>query len=143
MKQKKKHLHHLHRGERKILIKHGMRKILPNSQIRPFTGSQSVFICLTGKNTMKAIESRQRGNKWNRGAYCSRGTGRTAHRVPLWYSGAVSRVIMTCTHSNLYPSLPVTDGRGAYWREKNSSHGVPFFLLPWKLNDETTPKSSI
>lgn len=34
-----------------------------------FTGSQSVFICLTGKNTMKAIESRQRGNKWHRGAY--------------------------------------------------------------------------
>ena len=33
-------------------------------------------MCGTGKNTMKAIESRQRGNKCHLGAFWSRGNGR-------------------------------------------------------------------
>lgn len=34
----------------------------------------------------------------------------------------------TSTHSNLYPSLPVTDERGAYWRAKTALTVCPFFV---------------
>lgn len=127
----KKDFAHSAQGEKKILIKHGMRKILPNSQIRPFTGSQSVFMRLTGKNTMKAIKSRQRGTEGHRGAFWSRGRGRTAHRVQLWDSGAAPVLKYTLPIQNLYPSLPVTDERGAYWREQKRLSRCALFSLPF------------
>lgn len=51
----------LYATERKA--RYVLGNISPNSTRRAFTGSQSVFICLTGKNTANEIESRQRGNK--------------------------------------------------------------------------------
>ena len=55
-------------------------KIFPNSSRGAFLGSQSASIFHMGRNTGKAIEHRQRGNKCHIGAFWSIGRGRTAKK---------------------------------------------------------------
>lgn len=56
-------------GTIKLIRFSPLGKIFPNSSRRAFLAPWSVFTCGTGKNTMKAIEHRQRGTEGHRGAF--------------------------------------------------------------------------